>query len=229
MENDVWIEQLKNPELGAPFAVVGSSGMRSIGKQVVDNLIEEKKAFIIAELYSTHLPVVYQTKPTFAAHPSLPGSGGVTIDAGLLDLPRVQIYASSIPQTILVRGYHANFDGQYEIASRVIEYLKELQIRRLIVVAGFGSKEKKICCAATSPEILQEMKEKFNILPDYKGPFYGFSGLAFGQAKLKGLDALCLFSGTQPNPEDPESPDKEASQTALDTVKKILAHPQQTT
>jgi proteasome assembly chaperone (PAC2) family protein len=222
MEEDVWIERREKAELTEPWAVLGSSGMRSIGRLVLDHLIVETKAKLVAELYSTHLPVIYETKPSFAAHPSLPGFGGVTVQSGQVELPKVQFYAESLPPVIFALGYHANFDGQYNVAEKTVDFLSELHVKRIIVIAGYSSKEKKVCCAAANKEIMLEMKEKFSIEADYKGPFYGFSGLVFGLAKLKGIEAVCLFGGTEPNMEDPEAPDEESSNMVLGMVKQLL-------
>jgi proteasome assembly chaperone (PAC2) family protein len=52
MEADIWIEQLRKPELNKPIAIVGSPGLRSIGALVVDKLIDATKAELTAELYS---------------------------------------------------------------------------------------------------------------------------------------------------------------------------------
>ena len=50
----------------------------------------------------------------------------------------------------------------------------------------------------------------------------GFSGLVFGLSKRKGMEALCLFAGTQPKEDDLEFPDTEASGRAMDMLNKIL-------
>ena len=219
---DIWIDSYEKTILKAPIAVVGSPGMRSIGKLVTDHLIEQTHAKLIAELYSTHLPVIYETKPTFAAHPDLPGAGGVTIQNGVVELPKVQFFKSSISPVVIVKGYHANFEGQYEVAEKVLDFLNELQVQRLIIIAGYGSKDKKVCCAATTKELLQELKQKFDIEPEYKGPFYGFSGLVFGLAKIKGIEAVCLFASAEPNPENPEAPDEGSSKAVETTLNKML-------
>jgi uncharacterized protein len=219
---DIWIDSYEKTILKTPMAVVGSPGMRSIGKLVVDHLVEQTQAKLIAELYSTHLPVIYETKPTFAAHPDLPGAGGVTVQNGIVDLPKVQFFQSSISPIILAKGYHANFEGQYEVAEKVLDFLNELQVRRLIIIAGYGSTDKKICCAATTKELLQEMKQKYDIEPDYKGPFYGFSGLVFGLARIKRIEAVCLFASAEPNPENPEAPDEGSSKAVETTLNKML-------
>ncbi len=223
MENGVWIKRYDMPRLDKPVAVVGSPGLRSVGKLVVDSLIEKTNAQLIADLYSTHLPSVYETKPSYVAHPAFPGGGGVIVAAGLLDMPKVQFYASKNPELIIAKGYHANFEGQYVVAERVVDFLAEMQVKRMIVTAGYGSKDKNVCCAATSQQLLLEMKEKYAIDTGYKGPFMGFSGLVFGLSKLRQIEAICLFAGTQPNQEDLEYPDKEASDRTMAKLKEILS------
>lgn len=222
MENDVWIKRYDIHRMDNPVAIVGSPGLRSVGKLVVDSLIEKTKAQLIAELYSTHLPTVYETRPAYAAHPALPGGGGVIVASSTMDLPRVQFYAAKNPDLILVKGYHANFDGQYVVAEKVVDFLSELQVKRMIVAAGFGSKEKKICCAANSQQLLTEMKEKYDVETGYKGPFMGFSGLVFGLSELKKMGAICLFSSTQPKEDDLEDPDKEAAEQVKDKLTQML-------
>ena len=218
----MWIERRGNVELNEPVAVVGSPGLRSIGKLVMGSLIAKTDAKLIADLYSTHMPSIYETKPSYAADPMLPGMGGVIVESGEADFPKVQFYACSTPPLIITKGYHANFEGQYEVAVKVLDFLAENHVKRIIVVAGYGSKDKKICCAATSKELVAEMKEKYSIDIGYRGPFMGFSGLVFGLSKLKSMEALCLFAGTEPKEDDLEFPDKEASDRALDKLNMIL-------
>ena len=222
MESGIWITRHAQPELHEPVAVVGSPGLRSIGKLVVDSLIAQTKAQPTAELYSTHLPSIYQTTPSYAAHPSLPGMGGAIVESGNLDFPKVQFYSCPNPPLIFARGYHANFSGQYTVAEKVVDYLSEMHVKRMIVVAGFGSKEKKICCAATSQKEIAMMKEKFDVGIGYKGPFMGFSGLVFGLSKLKGIDSICLFAATEPKEDDLEFPDKEAADSVVELLRRML-------
>jgi len=221
MENGIWIKRIASTDLREPVALVGSPGLRSIGKLVVDSLITQTKSQLVAELFSTHLPAIHQTTPSYAAHPSLPGMGGVIIEHGSVDLPKIQFYSPN-PSLIFVKGYHANFEGQYTIATKVVDFLAETGVKKMIVVAGYGSKEKKICCAATSQIALEEMKEKFGVGIGYKGPFMGFSGLVFGLAKIKGIEAICLFSGTEPKEDDLEFPDMEASDRVVEILVNIL-------
>ena len=222
MEPETWIERRGDIELVEPVAVVGSPGLRSIGKLAMDTLIAKTKATKIADLYSTHMPSIYETKPSYASNPTLPGIGGVIVESGKADFPKVEFYAATAPSLIIVKGYHPNFDGQYEVALKVLDFLAENHVKKILLAAGYGSKERKICCAATNKEWIAEMKEKYEIDTGYKGPFMGFSGLVFGLSKRKGIEALCLFAGTEPKEEDPEFPDKEASDRALDKLNMIL-------
>jgi proteasome assembly chaperone (PAC2) family protein len=50
----------------------------------------------------------------------------------------------------------------------------------------------------------------------------GFSGLVFGLSKLKGIEAICLFAGTQPKEDDLEFPDKEASDNVVELLSRML-------
>lgn len=211
------------PELVEPVAIVGAPGLRSIGKLAVDSLINETKAEIFAELYSTHFPAIYQTEPTYAANPLFPGLGGALVKTNMVDLPKVQFFTCPSPELILVSGYHANFEGQYEVAEQVVNILSEKQVRQMIIIAGYGSKEKKVCCAANNPRIIKEMKEKFNIKTGYQGPFMGFSGLVFGLAGLRNIEALCLFASTTPIEDNLEYPDSEASERVLEDLKRIVS------
>jgi len=221
-DEEVWIKRYNASPLRNPVAIVGSPGLRSIGKLAVDSLISQLQATLIAGFYSTHLPSVYDTSPSYAADPTLPGQAGAIVESGRADLPKVQFYSFAEPPVVLVQGYHPNFEGQYVVAQKVVDFLGDLGVERMIVVAGFGSKEKKIVCAANSQKALEEMKTRFEVGIGYKGPFMGFSGLVFGMAKLRGIEAVCLFAGTEPIEENLEFPDPEASSRIVELLNRIL-------
>jgi proteasome assembly chaperone (PAC2) family protein len=222
MQQDTWIKYYSKPKSKGSIAIVGSPGLRSIGSLVVDSLIKKLGSNLVAELYSTHFPLIYQTKPSYAANPKFPGIAGINIVAGKAKFPTVQFFWSTSPPLIITRGCHANFEGQYEVAETVLDYFIKAQVRKIIVVAGYGLKGKKVCCAATSHKIMEELKENYGIEAGYYGPFYGFSGVVFGMAMLREMEAFCLFGKTQPTPEDPESPDEEAAQNVLNQLFSIL-------
>lgn len=160
MEKETWIERRGDAKIIEPIAVVGSPGLRSIGKLVMDSLIVKTKAMKFADLYSTHMPSIYETKPSYAADPAFPGFGGVIVESGKADFPKVEFYTCSSPSLIITKGYHANFEGQYEVAIKVLDLLAECDVKRIIVVAGYGSKDKKVCCAATGERISRRDERK---------------------------------------------------------------------
>ncbi|KON33141.1 MAG: hypothetical protein AC479_05505 [miscellaneous Crenarchaeota group-6 archaeon AD8-1] len=221
MKTDIWLKEIKKVQLKDGIAIVGSPGLGSIGKLSIDYLVKETKAELTATLYSSHLPLIYHTKPAYLAHYSLPGSAGIKIKQNEIDLPKVDFFTKE-PKLILTSGYHANFDGCYEIAEEVVKFLKNNRIKRIIITAGYGSKEKKVCCAATSQKLIQEMKNKYNIETEYQGPFYGFSGLVFGAAKLQQIEAISLFSGVEAKPGNPEFPNEESAKLLIDILKKMI-------
>ena len=112
--------------------------------------------------------------------------------------------------------------GYATTAETVLDFYEEVQVRKIIVIAGYGLKGHDVCCAATDSNLLQELKTDYAIDIGYEGPFYGFSGIIFGLAKLRGIDAITLFGKTQPKPENPEDPDKDAANAIIDTLALIL-------
>jgi len=217
-----WIKYLRKPELNEPIAIVGSPGLRSIGKLVIDHIVEKLQPKLIAELYSTHFPIFFNTKPSYVPHPRFPGSAGISFRVKGVEFPKVQFYSFTSPDLIITNGYHANFNGQYEVAEKVLDLYKLFRVKKMIVLAGHGRKGKEVCCAATNLRIIEEMQKKYRIEVEYEGPFYGFSGLVFGLAKLRRIEALCLFGKTEPNLKEPEYPDENASNTILKQLSQIL-------
>lgn len=221
MSSKTWIRILTKPELREPLAIVGSPGLRSVGKLVIESLVVSLKANLMAELYSSHFPVFYQTSPSYSPIPEFPGEPGVIIDDKNVKLPRVEFYYSSAPSLIIVKGYHANFYGQYEVAEKVLDFFEESGVKRIIGVAGYGHEGEGVCCAATNLKMLEEMK-RFQVEKEYVGPLYSFSGLVFGLATLRGMSGVCLFGRTKPNPDYPEDPDTNAAKIVMEKLQQIL-------
>jgi proteasome assembly chaperone (PAC2) family protein len=205
----------------SPIAIVGSRGLRSIGIMALSYLIERLQPKLVAELHSPHFPIIYQTQPSYAAHPDYPGRSGVWLRKGTAELPMIKFYLSNVPRLLLVKGYHANFQGQYEVAEQVLDLLQSYGVRRLFVLAGYGVGEGRVCCAATSLELVDEMRH-YGLDTGYEGPFMGFSGLVLGLAKLRGMEGVCLFGRSQPNLEDPELPDPKAAKAVLEKLCEVL-------
>ena len=201
--------------------IVASRGMRSVGIIAVDYLIRKLEPRLVDELYSAHFPIIYETQPSYAAHPDHPGMPGVLVQKSGPTLPRIEFYLSDSPRLLLTRGYHANFGGQHEVAEQVLDILEKHSVKRLYVLAGYGVGEGEVCCAATDVELIEELRKQ-GIGTGYEGPFIGFSGLVLGQAKHRGIEGVCLFGRSQPSVEDPEYPDPQAAKKVLETLSRVL-------
>ncbi len=201
--------------------IAASRGMRSIGIIAIDYLIKKLQPRLIDELYSAHFPAIYETQPSYAAHPDHPGIPGVLIQKSGATLPRIEFYLSDSPRLLLTRGYHANFQGQHEVVERVLDIYEKHSVNRLFVLAGYGVGEGEVCCAATDLELVEELK-KHGVRTGYEGPFMGFSGLVLGLAKLRGIKGVCLFGRSQPSVDDPEFPDPQAAKRVLETLSRVL-------
>lgn len=202
-------------------AIAGSRGLRSVGRIAIDYLIKKLHPSLIDELYSPHFPIIYQTQPSYAAHPDYPGKSGVWLRKEGAQLPRVEFYLCDSPRLLLTKGYHANFKGQYKVAEQVLDVYEKRGVNRLFVLAGYGVGEGEVCCAATDHELIDELK-RYGIGPAYEGPFIGFSGLVLGLAKLREIKGVCLFGRTEPNLQYPELPDMRAAKKLLETLSNIL-------
>ena len=108
------------------------------------------------------------------------------------------------------------------MGDNVLEFCQQLAIKRIIVVAGYGLKGDAVCIAATSQTLLSELHDQYNLNIGYEGPFYGFSGMIFGLAKTRGLDAITLFGQTTPDSQAPERPDESAAQSVLEVLQPML-------
>jgi proteasome assembly chaperone (PAC2) family protein len=214
---------LVKPEGPLSQAVASSPGLRSVGWKALTSLASRLNLTLTAEIFSDDFPTYYDTVPSYFAKPGAYGMAGVVVESGDVSLPRVKVYHTFKPISLcLIYGYHANFYGQYEVAEVVVELMENLKVARLYVLAGYALEGESICCAASTRSLLEEAEKAYGLKPGYVGPFLGFSGLLAGLAADRGMEVLCLFSKTKPNPENPESPDLEASEKLYKKICEIL-------
>jgi len=214
---------VREVKLSEPVALVGSPGLRSVGLIAVDHLIKKLSCDLFMELYSRSFPAEYTLAPSYIATPGLPGSGGVTVRDGTPVIPKVEFH-SWREKLVVVRGYQADFEGQYQVAETVADFLQGLGTRRMIVLAAHGRGGEGVQCGATEGRLIEEMRT-YGVETGYEGPFFGLSGLILGMAKLRGVEGLALFGLTTPMPENPEFPDPVAAKTLLTKVSEILNLP----
>ncbi len=216
-----WVKVYR--EVKARRALAASPGLRSVGFLVVNEVVRYLKSELVAEVFSAHFPVIYQSMPSYSPQPELPGIGGCIIDEGVVKLPSVKIFWCKEADLLVVVGYHANFNGQYEVARRVLGLLKDMGVEELYVLAAHAKPEGgEICCAAVASELLETFKGRTGLKPCYTGPFLGFSGLLFGLAQSYRMKAVALFSKTEPDSDKPESPDPRAAVRLLKFINEMF-------
>ena len=213
-------------ELKEPIAIVGSPGLRSIGKIVIDALVEKLHPQLVAQLFSYGFPGIYYG-PSYLGAPS---SAGVKVEKGnLVELPSVELYIyknktkkeAQGRDIVITRGYQA-YDSlnQYMVADAITNLFKELQVKNIISL-GAQVIEEGVRCCVTDLELLEEMHhygiEKTNV-----DRFIGFSGLVIALAREKGIKGVCLFANTTQNLGDPEYPDFHAAKILLEKVGEVL-------
>ncbi|UCH02369.1 MAG: PAC2 family protein [Candidatus Bathyarchaeota archaeon] len=92
-----------------------------------------------------------------------------------------------------------NTYGQYELCSKIISYLQEIDCRFVITVGGIKKDRvfspPRLYITATDAETLNNLrKHGLNII---QGHLYGATGLLLGLAKLRGLRGCCISVETQ--------------------------------
>lgn len=213
-------------ELKEPIAIVGSPGLRSVGKLVVDALVEKLHPRLFAELFSYGFPGMYYG-PSYLGAPS--SAGVKTAKGNIVELPRVEIYIfenrtqeqAQGRDLVITRGYQAyDVPDQYMVADKVTDLFKELHVKNMFSL-GAQVIEEGIRCCVTDLELLEEMSQ-YGIKKTNVDTFIGFSGLVVAIGRDKGIKGVCLFANTTQNVVDPEYPDFNAAKNLLEKVGEVL-------
>ncbi len=204
--------------LKQPIVIVGSSGLRSIGKIVVDVLIEKLQPRLFAELYSYGFPGVYYG-PSYVGAPS--NAGTIKVKGNLVELPKVEFYLLEAENILIIRGYQA-YDSlnQYLVADTVTDLLKQFDVKKVFSL-GAQVIEEGIRCCATDKELLEVMSKQ-KIERTNVERFIGFSGLVVALGEEKGIKGICLFASTTQNMRDAEEPDYYAAKELVDKLGEML-------
>jgi uncharacterized protein (TIGR00162 family) len=191
----------EQPTLTKPIFIEGLPGVGNVGKLAAEHLIDEVKATKFAEIYSKHFP------PQVLVN-----------EDGTVKLVNNELFykkAEGVGQEdliIMVGDYQGlTPEGQYELADRALKIAKEFGTKRIYTLGGYGigklTDKPKVYGAATSPELVEEMKKQGTVFSknDPSGGIVGASGLLLGLGKLAGFEAVCLMGETSGYFVDPKS------------------------
>src|SRR3989344_483795 len=184
LETKIFIDE--KPKLKDPICVVGLPGIGNIGRIAVGYAVQQLKAKKFAELYS---PYFYPF---------------VMIHNDTVHTLRNEFYyykTNSGNDLILIIGDCQTYDpkGHYEVAGKIIDFLKTLGCKEIITVGGFGtghvSEKPKVFGVSSDTELIKEYKKHGVVfdIGDQIGTIVGASGLLIGIGKQSGMKGLVLL------------------------------------
>jgi uncharacterized protein (TIGR00162 family) len=183
----------ERPILYKPVLIEGLPGIGNVGKMTVEYMVEKLKAKKFAEIYSDNFPYhVFINKKS------------------VVELPKNELYffKGKKQDLVFLTGDFQSMtpQGHYELTDAVLKFLKDLGVKMMITVGGFGvegiPKEPRVLGAVTEEHIAEEFKEFGVSFEDGErvGMIVGASGLFLGLGKLQGLDGICLMGETFARP-----------------------------
>lgn len=202
----------EKPDLDNPIFIEGLPGIGNVGKLAAEHLIDQLKGKKFADIISKHFP------------PQV-----VIEDNGVVRLVDNQLYYAkrdgANQDLIILTGDYQGLtpEGQYELSDFILGVLKELNVKRIFTLGGYGIgrmiKKPRVLGAATEESLVKEMK-KLGVVFSRNEPgagIVGASGLLLGMAKYYGMKSVCLMGETSGYFVDPKS-----AQAVLEILAKIL-------
>jgi uncharacterized protein len=186
---DVKINYLEKPKLRNPILVEGFPGVGGVGRIAVYYIVEKLKAKKFAELTSSYFfPLVLISPEHEMTTLKLEffyykGKG------------RDIIFVGGDSQPVENRGY-------FEICEKILEVAKEMNVKDIITVGGFGTGvevEKPRVLGAVTDKNLVKTYQNYGVVFEEKskiGSIYGISGLLLGMAKTEKIDGCALLAET---------------------------------
>lgn len=208
------VRYLKRRKPEVTTALTAARGLRSVGRLTLESIKEQLRPELFAQLYCSNFPVEYEGLPYFGSE----GIGGAIFsEEEDYHIPTVNFYVSKKSKLLLIEGYQADYQAQYDVAAAVLKVCKELGVRKIVALLAH-SLPGTIKYAATGLSLLKG-KEK------YAGSAFGYSSLILGIAGIERIEGIGIFGKTEPYPDNPEEPDYLASAELLREVSKFLDIP----
>lgn len=210
--DDIVIVFKERPRLRDPVFIEGLPGVGNVGKLAAEHLVDQLKAIKFAEIFSKYFP------PQVLVN-----------DYGVIRLVSNEMHYVSRPgaanDLVIMTGDYQGLtpEGQYELSDRTLQVIKELGVRRMYTLGGYGLgrmiEKPRVLGAATDPALVEEMKAQgvtFSKGEPGSG-IVGASGLLLGLGKLYGMSSVCLMGETSGYFVDPKG-----AQAVLEVLARIL-------
>ena len=190
MSDDTRIHELSKTQLKEPVLIQGLPGLGYVGKVAVDYFIEKLKPNKFAELYSS-----------FLLFPD--GNLGINIsEDGTYSLPKYEFYSfnEKEPNLIFLTGdAQPSVTGQYEVASRVLDFAQQFGCKMVFTMGGYGTRSGSDTGAvygvvgdASTGERLKKMGARLA----KGGAVTGAAGVILGIGRQRGLQCAGLLGAT---------------------------------
>lgn len=202
----------ERPKLKDPIFVEGLPGVGNVGKLAAEHLVDQLKAVKFVEMFSKYFP------------PQV-----LVTDAGTIRLVSNELFYVMRPQMkndlVIMTGDYQGLtpEGQYALADRTLQIIKELGVNRIYTLGGYGLgkmiEKPRVLGAASDLELVDEMKT-FGVTFSKGEPgsgIVGASGLLLGLGNLYGMRSVCLMGETSGYFVDPKG-----AQAVLEVLAKIL-------
>lgn len=208
---EIVIRYRERPNLNDPVLIEGLPGVGNVGKLAAEHMIDHLGAVKFAEIYSRHFPPQVLVK-----------------DDGTIKLVDNELYylkREGAEDIVILAGDYQGLtpDGQYAISDFIIRIAKELGVRKIFTLGGYGLgrmiETPRVLGAATTPELVEEMK-KVGVTFSSGEPgsgIVGASGLLLGLGMLEGMGCVCLMGETSGYFVDPK-----AAQAVLEVLANVL-------
>ena len=189
--------------------IEGLPGVGNVGKLAGEHLVEELGAVHFADVFSKHIPPQVLVDDDGIAHmvcnqlfyykrkktsKGLPGWGSRDI-------------------VLLVGDFQGiTPEGQYSLCYEIMKLAKDMGVERVFTMGGYGLgkmvSEPRVLGAATSHEIMEELKEQGIVFGGGEQPgsgIVGASGLLLGMAPMFSMEGVCFMGETSGYFVDPKS------------------------
>src|SRR5207244_4960636 len=178
MDNIV-IRYLDHPKLTDPIFIEGLPGIGNVGQPAADQLKDERKGVKLAEIVSKYFPPQVLVQ-----------------DDGQVKLVNNEMHyvkRNNGTDLILLTGDYQGLtpEGQYELSDFILKELKNLGVRRVFTLGGYGMgrmvTKPRVLGAATGIELVKEM-EKYGVVFSRGEPGGGVVG---GRGPGVGVGRVC--------------------------------------
>ncbi len=185
---------VKPSALSSAVLIEGLPGIGSVGKVVVDFLIDALKARKLASFSGIHFPHTVFVN-----------------EKNLIELPSIELYyAKCGKRDVLLLGGDAqpvSEEGCYAFSEKVLDVVETLGCKEIVTLGGIGlrsvPKNPAVYCTGTEKRVVREFVKGTHLkenLYGVVGPIIGVSGVLLGLAARRKIRAVSLLAETFGHP-----------------------------